>query len=214
MLRCFLAEIPEGPVRVPHLHRCAWKVSLWQGRQHQGLGQPWVFSGWEALNSQRFPDTIPLIGWNRIPVIFGPCWCHLSPQHILSPQTESQGGLYSPRAVSHMDHSGSLPAWGSWNGTRLPAAPGRDRLLLPAASPSCSSWEQLAPSITPLKLEHRCHGVTCRVLSVCPPQLRGGEAKSPLSCVTKPTERWLSLGGGTKTLPILSVGTRSSWEQE
>lgn len=42
----------RGPVRVPRLHGCAWQVALWQGEQPQELeelGQPQVFSGWEAL---------------------------------------------------------------------------------------------------------------------------------------------------------------------
>lgn len=150
------------------MHRCAWKVSMWQG-SNSSLGNPGCFQARKLLNSQRFSDTIFLMGWKRIPVIFALVTL-CDPSHH---QTWSQGDLCSPRDVSHVDLAGSLPAWGSWNGTRLPEGPGRDMLLLRAASPSCSGWEQLAPSIIPVKLEQRCpspagHRVTGRVLCVCP----------------------------------------------
>lgn len=109
MLAGLLAEIPEGPARVPHLHRCGWKVPLWQGRQHQELGQPWVFSGWEDFEFSKVPRDHSPDGLEEKSRDFCPCHCHLSPHRIMSlqpPPDMRQGHLCSPRAVSQVDHAG------------------------------------------------------------------------------------------------------------
>lgn len=192
--------LPSAPLLVPMGILGCWQASLLKflrvlrgshtctgvaGRSPCGKadsirnwGNPGCFQAGKLLNSQRFPETIPLMGWKRNHVIFALVTVTCQPTVLCHPshhQTQGKGICAPPELCPRWI---TLAAQGCWSGTRLPTAPGSDTLLLPAASPSCPSWEQLAPSITRVKSEQRCplpagRGVTSAASNVSiPPQLQ------------------------------------------
>lgn len=118
MLRCLLAGIPEG---LTPAQMCLQGLLVARQTAAAARATLGVFRLGSFLNSQRFPETIPLMGWKRISCDYCRFCCHLSPTTPCHHQTWSQG---DPRAVSHMDPAGSLqPLAGTHCSLLLPHLP-------------------------------------------------------------------------------------------